>query len=60
MDTVVKAVNMILSHKLNHPQSRQLLQEAENQYSDILYFCDVGWLSRGAILARVNELRNEI
>ena len=60
MDPVVKAVNMILSHKLNHRQFRQLLQEAENQYGDILYFCDVRWLSRGSMLARVYELRNEI
>ena len=60
MDTVVKAVNMILSHKLNHRQFRELLLEAENQYGDILYFCDVRWLSRGAMLARVYELRNEI
>ena len=60
MDTVVKAVNMILSHKLNHRQFRQLLLEAESQYRDILYFCYVRWLSRGAMLARVYELRNEI
>ena len=56
--TVVKAVNMILSHKLNHRQFLQLLQ-VENQYGDILYFCDVRRLSR-AMLARVYELRNEI
>ena len=60
MDTVVKAANMTLSHKLNQRQFRQLLQEAENQYGDILYFCDVRWLSLGAMLARVYELRNEI
>ena len=60
MDTVVKAVNMILSNKLNHRQFRELLLETENQYGDILYFCDVCWLNRGAILARVYELRNEI
>ena len=60
MDTVVKAVNMILSHKLNQRQFRELLLEAENQYGDILYFCNVRWLSRGAMLARVYELRNEI
>ena len=51
MDTVVKAVNMILSHKLNHRQFRELLLETENQYDDILYFCDIRWLSRGAMLA---------
>ena len=51
MNTVVKAVNMILSHKLNHRQFRQLLQEVENQYGDILHFCDVRWLSREDIIA---------
>ena len=60
MDTVVKAVNMILSHQVNHQQFRQVLLEAENQYGDILYFCNVCWPSRGAMLARVYELRNEI
>ena len=59
MVTVVKAVNMIFSHKLNHRQFRQLLQEAENQYGNVLHFCDVRWLSRGAVLSRVYELRNE-
>ncbi|XP_076811749.1 general transcription factor II-I repeat domain-containing protein 2A-like [Clavelina lepadiformis] len=60
MDTVVKAVNMILSHKRNQRQFRQMLPEAENQYGDALCFCEVRWLSRGAMLARVYELRNEI
>ena len=58
--TLVKAVNMVFSHELNHGQLHQLLQEAENQYGDILYFCDVRWLSRGALLSRVYGLRNEI
>ena len=56
----MKAVNIILSHKQNHRQFRQLLKEVENQYVDILYFCDVCWLNRGAMLARVYGLRNEI
>ena len=60
MDTVIKAVNGILSRGLNHRQFRQLLLETENQYSDIMYFCDVRWLSRGAMLARMCALRNEI
>ena len=45
MDTVVKAINLILSRGMNHRQFRQLLQEAENEYGDLLYFCDVRWLS---------------
>lgn len=57
MDTVVKAMNMILFHKLNHREFCQMLLEAENQHGDILYFCDVR--SRRAMLARMYELRNE-
>jgi hypothetical protein len=60
MDVVVKAVNVILSRGLNHRQFRQLLSEAENQYGDLLYFCDVRWLSRGAMLERVYALREDI
>ena len=58
MNTV--SVNVILSHKLNHRQFRELLLETENHYSVILHFCDVCWLSRRAMVARVYELRNEI
>lgn len=60
MDVVVKTVNVILSRGLNHRQFRQLLTEAENQYGDLLYFCEVRWLSRGAMLERVYALREEI
>ncbi|XP_032881422.1 general transcription factor II-I repeat domain-containing protein 2A-like [Amblyraja radiata] len=60
MDVVVRAVNMILSQGLNHRQFQQLLSEAEAQYGDLLYFCDVRWLNRGAMLERVYALREEI
>ena len=60
MDTVLKAVDMILYRKLNHRQFRQILVKAENQYGDILYFCNVRWLSRRTMLARKHKLRNEI
>ena len=29
-------------------------------FNDLLYFCDVQWLSRGAMLNRVYQLRKEI
>ena len=60
MKVVVKAVNLILSRGLNHRQFQQLLLEVESQYSDLLYFCEVRWLSRGKMLDRFFELLKEI
>ena len=60
MDVVVKTVNSFLSRELNHRQFRQLLLEAESQYGDLLYFCNVCWLSQGDILLIVYRLREEI
>ena len=60
MSMVVKTVNLILSRGLNHRQFRQLLLEAESQYGDLLYFCNVRWLSRGDMLLRVYQLKEEI
>ena len=34
-------------------QFQALVDEDEVQYSDLLYFCEVHWLSRGAMLSRV-------
>ena len=41
-------------------QFQQLLLEVDSQYSDLLYFCEVRWLSRGMMLERFFELLNEI
>ena len=60
MDIVLKTVNFILSRGLNRRQFRQLLLETESQYGDLLYFCNVCWLSRGDMLQRVYRLREEI
>ena len=60
MDVVLKTVNFILSRGLNYRQFRQLLLETESQYGDLLYFCNVCWLSRGDMLQRVYRLREEI
>ena len=60
MNVVVKVVNLILSKGLKHRQFQQLLLEVDSQYSDLLYFCEVRWLSRGKMLERFFELLNEI
>ena len=60
MKVVVKVVNLILSRGLNHRQFQELLKEADSQYADLLYFCEVRWLSRGKMLDRFFELLKEI
>ncbi|KAJ8031811.1 General transcription factor II-I repeat domain-containing protein 2B [Holothuria leucospilota] len=60
MNVVVKTVNFIRSKGLNHRQFQELLRETEGAYGDLLYHCEVRWLSRGDVLERVYHLRNEI
>ena len=60
MSVVVKVVNYILFCRLNHRQFQTLVDEVDVQYGDLLYFCEVRWLSRGAVLSRVCDLQKEI
>ena len=50
----------ILSRSLNHRQFQALVDEVDVQYGDLLYFCDVRWLSRVAVLFRECDLQKEI
>eukprot|EP00057_Strongylocentrotus_purpuratus_P033080 XP_790061.2 PREDICTED: general transcription factor II-I repeat domain-containing protein 2-like [Strongylocentrotus purpuratus] len=59
MNAVIKDVNFIRSHALNHRQFKTVLDELDAQYSDICYFTEVR-LSRGRVLECVFELRNAI
>ena len=58
MSTVVKIINFILARGLNHCQFKSLLEEMNAQYQDV-YFCEVRWLSRGAMLQRFYNLGNK-
>ena len=60
MSVVVKVVNSILSRSLNHRQFQALVDGVDVQYGDLLYFCEVRWPSRGAMLSRVCDLQKEI
>ena len=60
MSTVVKIINFVLARGLNHRKFRSLLEEMNAQYQDLVYFCKVRWLSRGAMLQRFYDLRNKI
>ncbi|XP_073346963.1 general transcription factor II-I repeat domain-containing protein 2-like [Pagrus major] len=60
MQDVVAIVNNIRSKALSHRQFKALLDEMEAQYGDVLYHQEVRWLSRGKVLRRFFELREEI
>ena len=50
MSVAVKVANFVLARGFNHRQFRDLLMEADAQYGDLLYYCEVRWLSRGRML----------
>lgn len=60
MKIIVQTVNYIRRYGLNHRQFQNFLLEVEAEYGDVLYHSEVRWLSRGKILKRFFELRQEI
>ncbi|KAK2833783.1 hypothetical protein Q5P01_017672 [Channa striata] len=60
MSVVVKCINQIRSRGLKHRRFRAFLEEMESEYGDVLYFTEVRWLSRGNVLKRFFELREEV
>ena len=60
MRVVIKIVNFVRARGLYHRQFQHMLEEMDNQYGDLLYYCEVRWLSRGAMLQRVYQLRAEL
>ncbi|XP_063757619.1 general transcription factor II-I repeat domain-containing protein 2-like isoform X2 [Eleginops maclovinus] len=60
MQDVVAIANNIRSKALSHRQFKALLDEMDAQYGDVLYHQEVRWLSRGKVLRRFFELREEI
>ena len=60
MQRVVHVVNYIVSRALNHRQFRQLIQDYDTEYSDLVLHSEVRWLSRGRVLERFLSLLPEI
>lgn len=59
MDVVIKNVNQIRSHVLNHRQLSALLEKIDAQYGYMVYNSEVKWLSCGAVLQRFFNLLKE-
>ncbi|GBN17445.1 General transcription factor II-I repeat domain-containing protein 2A [Araneus ventricosus] len=60
LDAVVKLVNTIRSRGLTHRQFRDFLQSVQSEYSDVLYYTKVRWLSAGCVFERVWQLKDDI
>ena len=56
----MKIFNFVRARSLNHWQFQHLLAEMNAQYQDLLYYCEVRWLSRDATPRHMYDLRNEI
>ncbi|XP_004213339.2 general transcription factor II-I repeat domain-containing protein 2-like [Hydra vulgaris] len=60
VEIVIQTVNFIRSRGLNHRQFKQLLEDCGSEAEDVIYFCQVRWLSRAATLKRFWILIPEI
>ena len=60
MSTVVSCINFIKSRGLNSRQFKELLNDLDSEYGDLVYHCEVQWLSRGNMFMRFYELRDEV
>ncbi|XP_023212005.1 general transcription factor II-I repeat domain-containing protein 2-like [Centruroides sculpturatus] len=59
-DVIVKLVNAIRSQGLVHRQFPEFLESMQSEYSDILYYSKVRWLSTRRVFKRVWQLKDEI
>ncbi|XP_042913201.2 general transcription factor II-I repeat domain-containing protein 2A-like, partial [Parasteatoda tepidariorum] len=48
------------SLSLNHREFKECLKDLETEYGDVVFNTEVRWLSRGAMLKRVYNLKSEI
>ena len=57
---IIKLINFIKSHALNHREFKEFLKDLEAEYGDLVFNTEVRWLSRGKMLKRVYNLKSEI
>ena len=60
MSIVVRSVNFIRGHALNHRLFQHFCQKIGSEHSVFLFLAEIRWLSRGRVLTRVMELHKEI
>ena len=60
LEVVVKTVNCIKARPLKARLFQHLCDELGAHYNNLLFYCTARWLSKGKVLLRAYELRNEI
>lgn len=60
MTDVVTVVNYIRASAMNHREFRNLLNEYDTQYGELLYHSQVRWLSKGMVLSHFFHLIDAI
>ena len=60
LNIAIKTVNFIKNGALNTRLFRNLCSEMNTEHQNLLYYTRVRWLSKGNVLARVFELREEL
>ncbi|KAE8278788.1 Zinc finger MYM-type protein 6 [Larimichthys crocea] len=60
MDVSVKTINFIKNNAVNSRCFAKLYEDMEADHIQLLYHSEVRWLSRGLVLKRLFELRNEV
>jgi len=60
LQTVVKMVNFIKSKPLKSRLFNNLCSAMDNEHTQLLFHTEIRWLSRGRVLQRFYELREEL
>ena len=60
LSDIVKVVNFVRSHSKKHRMFSELCKNMEANQLRLLYHAEVRWLSRGKVLKRIFQLRNEL
>lgn len=60
LDDAIKIVNLIKAHSKNSRLFAVMCDEMGSDHNKLFLHCEVRWLSRGKVLSRVFELRDEV
>ena len=60
LHVTIKIVNFVESSSLHTRLFRKLCKDMESEHKNLLYYTNVRWLSKGNVLSRVFELRDEL
>ena len=60
LNITIKIVNFVKSSSLHTRLFKKLCEDMESEHKNLLYYTKVRWLSKGNILSRVFELRDEL